>query len=355
MKKFFAIGTALVMSAALLAFGACANGNEDTTGDDNGTTGGDNNTTTETSYDVYAPDGAPALALANAIQEQGDGTKFDFHIVASDTIAAQVTGEDPAADFCVLPVNVAAKLLGQGDIYQMLGTVTNGNMYFLTTGDNAVLTSENLSTLVGKTVGVVQLTNVPGLTLQVVLEKYDLDVNILGNDGEVSSTAVNLRAFDATNVTPAGGCDYYLCPEPAAMTKINGTALTANPFKAAGSLQELYGENGYPQAVMVAKTDVIESDEAAVDTMISYMEGSAEYLASADATAVVDALAPFYTEGMTPSLNAKNLTAAVIANCSVRFTAAQACKATVNAFLQELIAVNPAFTTTVADAFYYAG
>lgn len=58
---------------------------------------------------------------------------------------------------------------------------------------------------------------------------------------------------------------------------------------------------------------------------------------------------------MTPSLNAKNLTAAVIANCSVRFTAAQACKATVNAFLQELIAVNPAFTTTVADAFYYAG
>ena len=349
-KQFFAAAGAVMMSAALLAFAACTAQPDDTDDDYDGDVGGETRT-----YSVYAPDGAPALALANAVKEQGDGTQFAFHIVASDTITAQVTGAEPAADFCVLPVNAAAKLLGSGETYQMLGTVTNGNMYFLTTGENAAITSENISTLVGKTVGVVQLTNVPGLTLQAVLAEYDLDVNIVGNDGTTDAAAVNLKAFDAANVTPAGGCDYYLCPEPAATTKIGGTATSANPFKMAGSLQELYGEGGYPQAVMVARKSVIDSDSAAVGAMISYMEGSDEYLASVTGEEVVGVLADCYTEGMTPSLNAKNLNETVIANCSVRFTAAQDCKETVNAFLAQLIAVNPNFTSAVSDAFYYAG
>ena len=336
MKKILSAVLALTVGVATLSFAACSPEGVE-----------------EDAFTVYAPDGAPALALANAVREEN--ADFEYHIVASETITAQVTGESPAADFCVLPVNAAAKLLGTGEKYQMLGTVTNGNMYFLTTGDNTALTADNLSSLVGKTVGVVQLTNVPGLTLQAVLAKYDLAVNIVGNDGEIAENAVNLKAFDAANVTPAGGCDYYLCPEPAATTKINATASAAVPFLLAGSLQELYGENGYPQAVLVAKTSVIADHKPVVDTLITYMEGSADYLASADAADVVELLAPCYTQGMTPSLNANNLNATVIAHCSVRFTVAQACKATVNAFLAELVAVSPEFTTAVSDAFFYVG
>ncbi len=336
MKKVFSAMLALTVGAAALSFAACSPEG-----------------TNEDAFTVYAPDGAPALALANAVHE-GNGD-FEYHIVASDTITAQVTGESPAADFCVLPVNAAAKLLGTGESYQMLGTVTNGNMYFLTTGDNPSLTEDNFETLVGKKVGVVQLNNVPGLTLQAVLAEYDLSVNIVGNDGEPSDTAVNAQPIEVRNETPAAGCDYYLCPEPAATTKINATSSAAVPFKMAGSLQELYGENGYPQAVLVAKTSVIADHKPVVDTLIAYMKGSADYLASADAADVVELLAPCYTEGMTPSLNANNLNATVIANCSVRFTAAQACKERVNTFLAQLIEVNEQFTSAVSDAFYYAG
>lgn len=63
---------------------------------------------------VYAPDGAPALALANVIKEQGDNGNFSFHIVDSKIIAQQVSGTNPASDVCILPVNVAAKVLGDG-------------------------------------------------------------------------------------------------------------------------------------------------------------------------------------------------------------------------------------------------
>ena len=337
MKKFLATAIALTIGAAACVFTACAGENDDGT------------------YTVYAPDGAPALALANAVNEDDD--RYDFRIVASNAITAQVQGEEPAADFCILPVNVAAKLLGKGETYQMLGTVTNGNMYLLTTGDNPGITTDNLSTLVGKTVGVVQLNNVPGLTFQAVLSRNDIDYQILGNDGEAAADKVNLQAFaDASTVTPASDCDYYLCPEPAATSKINGTASSADPFQLAGSLQTLYdGENGYPQAVLVAKTSVIEEAKSVVDTFITYMEGSADFLASASAADVVALLEDCYTEGMTPSLNANNLNATVIANCSVYFTAAQDCKSRVNAFLAELIDLNAEFTSAVSDSFYYAG
>lgn len=343
MKKVFSGLMALAMSAAMIAaLAACTPEGKDDAGD-------------ALVYTVYAPDGAPALALANAIDKTEE--TFEYHIVASSTIAAQVTGSDPAADFCVLPVNAAAKLLGTGETYKLLGTVTNGNMYFLTTGDNAPVTKESLSSLTGKTVGVVQLSNVPGLTFQAALKAAGVSYQTLTSETQPASDKVNLKPIQdaSSGVTPAGGCDYYLCPEPAASAKVKGTASSPDPLKPAGSLQAIYGEGeGYPQAVLVAKTEVIASDAVAVEAMIGYMEGSAQFLANMPAADVVALLDGKYTEGMTPSLNANNLTDEVIANCSVRFTAAQDCKTAVNAFLAELIAIDPAFTSAVADAFYYA-
>ena len=302
-------------------------------------------------YSVYAPDGAPALALVNAIEDKAE--KFEYHVVDSSTIQTYVTGEEPKADFCILPVNLASKVLGTGTVYQMLGTVTNGNLFFLSAEDNEDLTAENLSTLVGKSVGVMQLTNVPGLTLQAVLNKYDIDYQIVGNDGEKATDKVNLIAVKE----PAEGCDYCLCPEPAASTKIKGTASAQKPFRMAGDLQALYGgEEGYPQAVLVAKKSVLEGDKndnAAVKTMLSYMEESGAYLETVTPETVLSALDGVRTEGMTASFSANNLTKEVIANCSVRFTPSSECKERVNAFLEELIAVNESAAKAVSDDFFY--
>lgn len=91
-------------------------------------------------YSVYAPDGAPALSLVNAVSKED--SHFDYHVVDSATIQTYVTGNRPTADFAVLPVNAGKQMLGNGETYQMLGTVTNGNLYFLSTGDNAVLSAD---------------------------------------------------------------------------------------------------------------------------------------------------------------------------------------------------------------------
>ncbi len=307
--------------------------------------------------EVVAPDGAPALALLNAIagEEQKEEELFDFEVVNSSLIQTFVTGASPKADIAVLPVNLAAKMLGNGASYEMLGAVTWGNFYFLTTGDNPVLTAENLGVLTGKKVGVVQLPNVPGLTFRSVLGAHELDCNVLPSaQAEAVPEKVNLVAFDsAENVTPASLCDYYLCPEPAASTKIAKTASSPTPFKKGGDLQALYGEGGYPQAVAVAKKSVIESRKKDVETFISYLEGSAEYLASVTPATVLALLDDVRTEGLKPSFSAENLTPEVIANCSVRYTASKLCKQDVVTFLTKLMGIDPQAAALPADGFFY--
>ncbi len=309
---------------------------------------------------VVAPDGAPALALVNAIAEEESRVEdsFDFKIVDANNIASFVTGDAPEADICIMPVNAAAKLLGSGDVYQMLGTVTNGNLYFLTTGEHATLTaSEELlnASLLGKKIGVVKLADVPGLTLQVVLNQYHVPYQIVeSTDAATATDKVNLIAFTPDNVTPAGGCDYYLCPEPAATAKINGTAKSETPFKLAGDLQALYGEEeGYPQAVAVAKKSVIESRKSDINIFLSYMRRSEDYLSDVMATTVLRHLDENRVQGLTPSFNKNNVTKEVIEHCSVRFHAAAAYKEKVITFLQQLMEVNASSTAIPSDAFFY--
>ena len=76
---------------------------------------------------VYAPDGAPALSLVKAM-DCLDG--YDFNIVGADVIQTVVTG-DKKADICILPINLASKILNGKDDYKMLGVVTHGNFYLL--------------------------------------------------------------------------------------------------------------------------------------------------------------------------------------------------------------------------------
>ncbi len=341
MKKLFAGILATALLAGAMAGATACGGNGD-------------------SLEVYSPDGAPALSLCYAISEEDkkEDELFDFDIVNAETITTYVTGARPEADICILPVNDAAKVLGTGSVYQMLGTVTNGNLYFLTTGENPELTAENLQTaLVGKKVGVVQLPKVPGLTLQVVLKNHDVPYQTIESaQAEVDATKVNLVAFTPENVIPTGGCDYYLCPEPAASAKIKGTATAQMPFKMAGDLQALYGEGGeYPQAAVVAKKSVIEKRVSDIKTFLGYLEQSENFLKNASVDEILRLLAEEREDGLAPSFNANNLTKAVVSRCSVRFTASKTCKDKVVSFLEKLIAVNANSTAKPADEFFYMG
>lgn len=132
-------------------------------------------TTASSTVSVYMPDGAPALALAQLMAEDMQfGNSVSYHVVPSTDITTHVNGDSPAADICILPSNAASKLLGSNAKYTMLGTVTNGNLYILSKNGEQITADNVASVLAGKKVGVVQLSNVPGLTFKLILKKYGL-------------------------------------------------------------------------------------------------------------------------------------------------------------------------------------
>lgn len=126
---------------------------------------------------IYVPDGAPALGLAKLLNDNWacDGAETEYNVVNAATVQTYVTGANPKADICVLPVNLAVKLLGGGEKYKAVATLTHGNLFLLKNGEKSNISAENISSLRGKTVGVVNLAQVPGLTFKVILNKFDIE------------------------------------------------------------------------------------------------------------------------------------------------------------------------------------
>ena len=342
MKKLFAILlSALLLALGAVSFAACGK---------------------DGSIAVYMPDGAPALAMAQPMSEDMQfGRSVRYNVVAANTIQTYVTGASPKADVCILPVNTAAQTLGDGSVYRMLGAVTHGNIYFLSAKHpEESLSAQNLSQLLsGKTVGCIQLSSFVGLTLKLVLRQYDIEFAVIEDVSQAQAGRVNLLniADPATGITAAAEYDYMVAAEPVVTTKVNATA--ANPegkrLVNVGDLQSLYGEGGYPQAVLVAKTSLIEQDPELISALTQAVAANAAWIA-ADSTAadtVASAVQAHMTKGAASSLTPANLSKEVIARCAVRYESAADCKERVVSFLQALGEVSDN-TFDVADSFFFA-
>lgn len=301
---------------------------------------------------VFVPDGAPALALAGISRTEAD-KYFDISVVNASTINSYVSGNEEA-DIAVMPVNAAVKLLGDGENYKMLGTVTHGNLFLLKKQSEEDITAENISSLVGKTVGVINLENVPGLTFKTVLANHNLQFKVLKDVAETVSDKVNLKSVTAQEAAPTNAsCSYFVVFEPAATTKVTAAG---GKLAFAGSLQTLYGgENGYPQAVAVAKTSVINSNKKAISAFIQSFEFTQSWLADENTTsqAIVQAVDNMTKGDLSHMFTAENLTKPVIANCGIKFEANATGKAQVLAFMDKLNAVSDDPWGTPSDKFFY--
>ncbi|MBQ8343073.1 MAG: hypothetical protein IJY21_03080 [Clostridia bacterium] len=305
---------------------------------------------------VYMPDGAPALALAGVMHEDKADDGVTYRVVDAAQIAATTMNKDKEqnADLCVMPVNAAAKLHGEGGAYTMLGGVTHGNLYMIAKSggesEGFAYTAENLSLLVGKTVGVLQINNVPGLTFKAVLNKYGVAWQELTNTGSAAADKVNLVALPDASAVTSMSADCFVIAEPAA------TAQARNGFSIVGDLQSLYGgENGYPQAVLIAKTELVETRGAWLREFTQKVSVSAAWLTTASGNEIVTAVnAHMNDSDMVSSLKAPLLTADVLGRCGVRFAYAADIADQTQAFLGDLITVNAQATKLPTAAFFWA-
>jgi NitT/TauT family transport system substrate-binding protein len=299
---------------------------------------------------VYMPDGAPALAMAGLMANDTEDDGISYYVTKADAIASKVTfkEEDKNADFCVMPLNAASKLLGDGSRYVMLGAVTNGNLYIVSKSET-VYTKENLSALIGKKVGVLQINNVPGLTFKSVLNECGIAWAEMTNEGTVYEDKVNLLPIADATAVGTLDAECFVIAEPAA------TAQAKKGFNIVGDLQMLYGgEDGYPQAVLVGKKEIVEVHTVWMADFIADVKSSMEWLKTATGAQVVTAINA-HLDGtlQESSLKAPLLTADVIGRCGVRYVEAKDCKATATALLQGFIEINPQSTALPQENFFW--
>ena len=131
--------------------------------------------------------------------------------------------------------------------------------------------------------------------------------------------------------------------------------LAVKEYSVVGDLQTLYGgENGYPQAVLVAKNTVLSAKENFVKAFAEKLENAQAWLAVADGAEIVSAV----NANLDKTLSSTSLTAEKIDEwkdyCGVRYEYAAAMQERTQAFLAELIAVNAASTTLPNAAFYWS-
>ena len=331
-NRLFAVLCTFAAAASALAFAACGDGN-------NGNGGG------TSLYTVAMPDGAPALAAAQLMAEDMQfGKEVTYTVVNANAIGRQVSGGK--ADVCILPVNAAAQLAGDGKTYKLLGTVTHGNLYMLSSEHTGQITAENIDTLVGKTVGCIQLDNFVGGVLKMILEENGLDYEVVEEASAAREGVVNLIAVaDPATISPSLGYDYYVCAEPLVTVKTEKSAL-----EVVGDIQALYGEEGFPQAVMVAKNSVIASDPQFISDICAAVTANSAWLETADTDGIVAAINKNYG-GATSTLGGK-LNATVIERCAINFVPAAECRQEVTDFIAKY-AKTLGQQLTVADDFFY--
>lgn len=298
---------------------------------------------------VYTPDGAPALALAELMSKDTEEDGVTYNVVSSAGIEAYVQYEDESknADICILPLTDASLYLNSGEKYALLGTVTHGNFFIVSEREESY-TLENLSSLIGKKIGVVQLPKLPGLTLRCVLEREQIPYAVKESVDGAEEGKINLINVAPTSVKGGTAFDAFVIPEPLASVK------TKTGFYRAGSLQTLYGgEEGYPQAAIVAKRSLIEKEPAFIEEFISDLSTCKTWLETAEISVILQAVNSHLQEGITPSFSDKNLTREAILGCNVYFADAKTQKTMINSFISALQVVNPNAVKTLSDTFFY--
>lgn len=196
------------------------------------------NTNTKQSLSLITPSGAPALSLVGAINDKNINLNYEV-VDGADVLTAEFTNADK--DMIIAPVNLGIKLIEKGADYKLLGVVTWGNLYIVST--------KNLYA----NIAAFGEAAVPGKVLNYVKDLIGPNVSIdyYSSVQETASLLLN------------GNVDAALLAEPV-LTKVETSYQNSNDgatLNKVFNIQELYKEktgfDSYPQAAIFVKNDSI--------------------------------------------------------------------------------------------------
>lgn len=263
----------------------------------------------EMDIEIYMPDGAPALAMAKLMHDDNEfGVDVDYNVVSSNNISNYIIQK--RADIAILPINAASKILKDGKEYKVLATVTNGNLYIVGNKDIS-----SLNDLKNEVVGIFGAGNVPTLTLKYLLSSNNIEYAPTENEQKIEGKVALQDYVEASYLIPAlnkGDISFGLLPEPA----VSKLLKMASNFNIELNIQELWEGGSYPQAVMVAKTKLIENNKKLLDDILDAMVENEEWVINNTGSAV-RAIKDNLEGGVVTSLQS-DISSTAIANCNIK-------------------------------------
>lgn len=281
---------------------------------------------TDDVIDIYLPDGAPALSLVSVFDKtEIAGRKVRFVVVPSENITSYLLNE--SADMAIVPTNAASIVYNQGRPYKYVSANTHGNLFVVGKSQ-----AEDLSSLVGKVVGVIGQNKVPDFILRTLLtnEGLEYEASDVKIEGKVALRYVSDGAA-LPILIDEGSVDYGLFAEPAvtaALKKVSGLSVVFD-------MQELWG-GGYPQAGLVAKDEV---DDEFISELFALLEADPDFALN-DPAAAKQRIDDHMIESTTTTI--KILDADTVERCNIRLVRSAECKDGVKKLLNAFLAINPA-------------
>lgn len=215
------------------------------------------------------PDGLPALSILEMYSSE---KQFDENINLSyekiqtiDTLSAALITKDNI--IAIVPSNLAAQLYNKDLGYQILGTVSWGSLY-LVSSENI----NNISEIKNKKVGIMGRGQTPDIVFRNILAKNNIEADSI--DLEYFNSGTELaNALSAKTIGTA------VISEP------NVSVLTAKnkDIKVILSLNDewkkIYStESGFPQATLIAKKELVEKHPEFIKLLLIEMKKQNEWL-----------------------------------------------------------------------------
>ena len=285
MKKVLCLIISLTM---LFALASCGGNNGGTTG----VSGSETEKTTVKLAVLKGPTGMGAAYLMKQSEENKSANKYIFTIENTpDAMSGQLISG--SLDMAAVPTNLAATLKNKGgaDI-KIIAVNTLGVLYLLEKGNSI----KSISDLNGKKV----IASGKGSTAEAVIQKLFSDAS-----AEITYAAEHT---EAVSLAASGSYDICILPEPFVTTLISKDI----GFRVALDLTKEWKDAGLSELTMgaiVARTEFINKNEAAVKSFLTEYASSVEYANknADDAAALID----------TYGIMAKDIAKAAIPNCNM--------------------------------------
>lgn len=237
-------------------------------------------------YTIYAPDGAPALAVSAIAADPYvyNGARVGVQVVSSSEIMQKAA----AADMAVVPANIAANLRNKGTDLTVVATVTHGNLYMIGKPEAEDVT--DLASLKGKVIASIGQNSVPDLLFKSMLAKNGIEYVVQTNIAAVTPAEGKVTIVygkDGSAVIPVvktGKAAYAIVGEPAVSIAGAKAGLVQK-----GDMQAMWNsvngsEGGYSQAVLVMKSQLAK-DKKFVQGLIDRINSDVTAMKESDENA----------------------------------------------------------------------